>query len=99
MEAIQTAPSFLKMNILFMMVELRSKMKIEIDKELFQWEKNRYIIFSSEITPIFFAFHNQKSKYSIEVLPKENKAYFPNLLLKEALPITVEMCIGELGEG
>ena len=74
-------------------------MKIEIDKELFQWEKNRYIIFSSEITPIFFAFHNQKSKYSIEVLPKENKVYFPNLLLKEALPITVEMCIGELGEG
>ena len=73
-------------------------MKIEIDKELFQWEKNRYVTFSSEIAPIYFVFHNHKSS-GIEVSPKENKAYFPNSLLKEALPITVEICLGKFGEG
>lgn len=74
-------------------------MKIEINKELFQWEKNRYITFSSENAPIFFVFYNQKSKYGIEVSPKGNKVYFPNSLLKESLPITVEGCVGKLGEG
>ena len=74
-------------------------MKIEIDKELFQWEKKRYAIFSSEVAPIFFVFHNQKSKYGIEVFPEGNKVYFPNSLLKDSLPITVEGCIGKIGEG
>ena len=74
-------------------------MKIESNKELFQWEKGRFIVFSSEVAPIFFVFHNQKSKYGIEVLPEGNKAFIPNSLLKECLPITVEGCTGKFGEG
>lgn len=74
-------------------------MKIEIDKELFQWEKGRFITFSSEVAPIFFVFYNQKSIYGIEVLPEGNKVFIPNPLLKEAIPVTVEGCIGKFGEG
>lgn len=75
-------------------------MKIEINKELFQWEKNRYITFSSsDITPDFFCFYNQKSKHGLEVLPDGNKVYIPDILLQQAIPIIAEACIGELGEG
>lgn len=73
--------------------------KIQIDKELFQWEKDRYVVFSFEKEPDFFTFHNPKSKYGIEVFPQNTKVKIPNILLKEALPITVEACVGEVGEG
>lgn len=75
-------------------------MKIQIDKELFQWEKNRYINFSfQDQNPSYFTFHNPKSKMSLEVFPQGNKVKIPSNLLKEALPITVEACIGDVGEG
>lgn len=75
-------------------------MKIEINKELFQWEKGRFVTFSaSGLTPTFFVFYNQKSKYGTEVFPEGNKVYFPDFLLKESIPITVEACIGQAGSG
>ena len=60
-------------------------------------EKVCYFFFRS--CAYFFVFHNQKSKYGIEVFPEGNKVYFPNSLLKDSLPITVEGCIGKIGEG
>ena len=75
-------------------------MNISIDKELFQWEKNRQVNFSTDSqSPNFFTFHNPKSKLSIEVLPQKNIVQIPDELLKEALPITVEACVGKMGEG
>lgn len=74
-------------------------MNIQIDKELFQWEKNRYITFSSIEGLNFFTFHNPKSRLSLESPPQDNKVKIPDELLKEALPITVEACSGKLGEG
>ena len=83
-----------------MMAVLRNKMRMQIDKELFQWEKNRYINFSfQDQNPSYFTFHNPKSRLSLEVLPQSDKVKIPNILLKEALPITAEACIGETGEG
>ena len=73
---------------------------MRIDKELFQWEKNRYVTFSfQEQVPSYFTFYNPKSKLSLEIFPQGDKVKIPDILLKEALPITVEACIGEIGEG
>jgi len=58
------------------------------------------VTFSSyEQVPNFFTFHNPKSKISLEVFPQGDKVRIPDILLKEALPITVEACIGKIGEG
>lgn len=77
-------------------------MKIFIDKELFQWEKNRkiYIELSEKDIPITYVqFYNSKSKNSPEVKVINNTATIPNYLLQESLPIMAVACSGAVGEG
>ena len=66
---------------------------LKIEKELFQWEKGRYVYISTEhpeITTI--EFYNKKSKMGIEVYVVDQKAKIPNMLLKESLPIVALAC-------
>lgn len=73
-------------------------MKIWITKELFQWEKNREVYISTESSDPEISclqFYNAKSDKAIKVDIKNNKALFPNSLLKEKLPIMVLVCTGE----
>ena len=65
---------------------------LKIDKELFQWEKGRYVIVSDpKITVV--EFYNKKSKYGDEVIVENGQAQFPNKLLKESLPIAALACV------
>lgn len=76
-------------------------MKIWIDKELFQWEKNRYVnILSEEKDPelTFIQFYNDRSGSSPEVPLSNNQAKIPDYLLKENLPIMVVVCTGQKNE-
>lgn len=69
---------------------------MKIDKELFQWEKNRYVyIEQKEEEPVLSCvqFYNKKSKFSFESPIKDGKAIIPNFLLKEALPIVALGCV------
>lgn len=70
-------------------------MNLKIEKELFQWEKNRFV--TLETTPedphiSYIQFYNKKTKTSPEVLVIDNKAAIPNCLLKEKLPIMAVAC-------
>ena len=60
---------------------------LSIDRELFQWEKDRYVIIDhpSQITHV--QFYNDKTKESPEVAIINGTALIPNYLLKETLPI------------
>lgn len=72
-------------------------MKIWIDKELFQWEKNRYVhIETMENEPAisYIQFYNKKSVYGSEIPLKDNKAKIPDILLTECLPIMAVACTG-----
>ena len=76
-------------------------MKIEIGKELFQWEKKRHVhIYPQDSDPeaTYVQFYNKKSKTSHEIQVKDGTAQIPNYLLKEGLPITAAACIGEPGK-
>ena len=76
-------------------------MKIWIEKELFQWEKNRYVyvdIGQNESLPDFIQFYNNKVSYGPEVRLIENKAKIPDYLLKDCLPIMALACNGEEGK-
>lgn len=64
---------------------------LNIEKELFQWEKGRYVIVNDEnITTV--EFYNKKSKYGDEVIVENGQAQIPNKLLKESLPIAALAC-------
>lgn len=71
-------------------------MNLRIEKELFQWEKNRFILV--EISPndplvSHVQFYNKKTKTSPpESLIIDNKAVIPDLLLKDSLPIMALAC-------
>lgn len=70
-----------------------------IEKELFQWEKDRYIYLSQEENRITYVqFYNSKSKVGPEIAVKDNKVKIPNYLLEECLPIMALACIGQEGE-
>jgi hypothetical protein len=70
------------------------KLMLNIEKELFQWEKGRYVIVNDEsITTV--EFYNKKSKYSDEVIVENGQAQIPNKLLKESLPIAALACIDD----
>lgn len=72
-------------------------MSLDIEKELFQWEKERFVIVNDkQIT--YVQFYNKKSKYGSEVPVKEGKALIPNYLLKESLPIIALACSGSSGK-
>ena len=67
---------------------------LSIDKELFQWEKGRYVSIASEAAGAdFVQFYNSKSKNAISVNVKNNTAKIPNELLEVNLPITALICI------
>ena len=64
---------------------------LKIDKELFQWEKERYIIvMDSTITHV--QFYNREDGFAQEVRVVDGKAQIPNKFLKEALPIVALEC-------
>lgn len=70
-------------------------MKILIEKELFQWEKDREVLVRTSVLenkPSFLQFYNSKTELSKEVSLTDGKALIPNPLLKEALPIMVLAC-------
>lgn len=66
---------------------------LTIEKELFQWEKGRYVnvaLNDPEITTV--QFYNKKSKYGPEQPVTGGKALIPNFLLKDNLPIVALAC-------
>jgi hypothetical protein len=66
---------------------------LSIDKELFQWEKGRYVtVTQSEPKITTIEFYNKKSKIGIEQYVFDDKAMIPNLLLKDSLPIIALGC-------
>ena len=67
---------------------------LKIEKELFQWEKGRFVVVSNPIVTTI-EFYNKKSKYSDEVSVENGQAQIPNKLLKESLPITALACIDD----
>lgn len=71
-------------------------MILKIDKELFQWEKNRFILLEKQDNEPKIScvqFYNKKSKISIEENIVDGKVKIPNQLLKENLPIVALACI------
>lgn len=69
---------------------------LKVNKELFQWEKNRHVyIDQNKEGPILscIQFYNKKSKTSFESPIENGKAAIPNFLLKESLPIVALGCI------
>lgn len=72
-------------------------MILNIDKELFQWEKDRFVYVNNNNISIV-QFYNKKSRYGSEVLVENGKAMIPNYLLKENLPIIAIACSGSIGE-
>ena len=72
-------------------------MKLWIEKELFQWETERYVNVSldgsdSQIT--FIQFYNNENDKGPEIPLEDNKAKIPDYLLQESLPIMAVACIG-----
>lgn len=70
-------------------------MKLKIEKELFQWEKNRFVIIEkkeNEPNVSCVQFYNKKSKIGPEIPIVNNKAQIPNILLKESFPIVALAC-------
>ena len=72
-------------------------MTLSIDKELFQWEKDRYVLVNDNSITIV-QFYNKKSKYGPEIPVENGKAMIPNYLLKEHLPTIAIACTGSIGE-
>lgn len=76
-------------------------MQVIIKKELFQWEKNRYIFIDLEhgdppITCV--RFYNKKSSTAINILYEDGKAKIPDSLLTEPYPIIALICTLKNGE-
>lgn len=68
--------------------------KILIDKELFQWEKDRFVSIVTDGKEVnCVQFFNAKSSTGPEVILEGNLAKIPNYLLKESLPITALACL------
>lgn len=79
-----------------------NKIVIEIERELFQWEKERYVIVKplELIKDVYcLQFYNKKSKSALEEFVKNNnRVKIPDILLTQNIPITVIACSKE-GEG
>lgn len=71
-------------------------MKIYLDKELFQWEKNRSILIEEDYGQklTFVQFENGKSKKGLLVPIQNGAAKIPDSLLRENLPIIANICSG-----
>ena len=75
-------------------------MKLWIEKELFQWETERYVnvvLDNGDPSVTFIQFYNNVKKAGPEVPLKDNKAKIPDYLLEESLPIMAVACIGSKG--
>lgn len=71
---------------------------LSVDKELFQWEKDRYVnIMTTNPIITVVEFSNKKAEESISVLVTNNKAKIPNQLLQESIPIFALACTGQPG--
>lgn len=75
-------------------------MKLWIEKELFQWETERYVNITqdSDLPITFIQFYNKKSKIGPEIPLENNKAKIPDYLLEESLPIMAVACVGSKGK-
>ena len=70
-------------------------MTLYIEKELFQWEKNRYVFVNrteNESAISCIQFYNSKSRTGPEIPLENGKAKIPNYLLKDYLPIVALGC-------
>lgn len=70
-------------------------MILKIEKELFQWEKNRFVIVETLPGEPYISciqFYNKKTTVSPEVLVIDNKAAIPDSLLRDNLPIMALAC-------
>lgn len=77
-------------------------MKIRIEKELFQWEKGRYVYvdFGSDEPQITYVqLYSGRDALGPEIALEDGKVKIPNYLLQKNLPITALACIGDLKEG
>lgn len=75
-------------------------MKLWIDKELFQWEHDRYVnITYNQKDPqiTFIQFYNNENKTGPMISVERNKAKIPDYLLEKSLPIMAVACIGSKG--
>ena len=75
-------------------------MKIKVDKELFQWEKDRKILIeTSPDEPVItiLEFYNAGSRVGEAEVLKNNEALIPNHLLRTSKPLMVLACTGEKG--
>ena len=78
-----------------------NKIFIEVDRELFQWEKNRCVTVGPQelLDEIYcLQFYNRKSTVAQESFLSKNKAKIPDKLLTQNIPITVIACSKE-GDG
>ena len=72
-------------------------MKIFVDKELFQWEKNRYILLEvdpAEEQPTFAQFYNSRMSVSLDNPVVDGKVKIPPQLLEQDIAIMVIVCSG-----
>ena len=72
-------------------------MKIFVDKELFQWEKNRYILLEAEPAeeqPTFAQFYNSRMSVSLDNPVVNGRVKIPPQLLEQDIPIMVIVCSG-----
>lgn len=65
---------------------------LKIDREIFQWEKERYVYVSNSSSITHVQFYNRENSIAPEVPIENGKAKIPNNLLKEALPIVALGC-------
>ena len=66
---------------------------LKIEKELFQWEKERYVFVESNNSSItIIQFYNKDNSTAPEVPVVNGKAKIPNYLLKNYLPIVALGC-------
>ena len=75
-------------------------MNLFVEKELFQWEKNRYVYLSLEEndpTITYMQFYNSKSTHGPEILLQSGKAKIPNYLLADGVPVMAIACTGTKG--
>ena len=76
-------------------------MRLWIEKELFQWEKGRFVFVESapdESQISYVQFYNKHNSSGPEVPLEGGKAKIPDELLEEYLPIMVVACTGKSGE-
>lgn len=66
---------------------------LRVEKELFQWEKGRYVVIDSDHPEVLTVeFYNSKSANTKETLVQNGRAKIPDELLKVDLPLVALAC-------